>query len=176
MKTYRVMVLTLIALLALASAAAAQVGGSVTTRLRAFEEVPALSTPGGGNFNATIAPDGSHMTYEMNYLNLEGNVTQSHIHIAQPGVNGGIMVFLCSNLGNGPAGTQACPSSPGIISGTIDGTNVIGPNGQGVGAGEMFSLVRAIRAGFAYANLHTDVFPGGEIRGQLRFTPSPIIQ
>jgi hypothetical protein len=28
-------------------------------------------------------------------------------------------------------------------------------------------LVRAIRAGYAYANLHTTRFPSGEIRGQI---------
>ena len=44
---------------------------------------------------------------------------------------------------------------------------------QGIAAGEFFSLVRALRAGFAYANVHTDVFPGGEIRGQLQFKPEP---
>jgi hypothetical protein len=36
-------------------------------------------------------------------------VTQAHIHFGPGRVNGGIMVFLCSNLGNGPEGTQPCP-------------------------------------------------------------------
>ena len=33
-------------------------------------------------------------------------------------VNGGISVFLCTNLGNGPAGTQACPQE-GTVTGTF---------------------------------------------------------
>jgi len=148
-------------------------GGSVTTRLRAFDEVPALSTPGGAHFEATLNEDGTELSYTMNYFNIEGSVTQSHIHIGQKGVNGGIMVFLCSNLGNGPAGTQSCPAHSGTISGTLQASNIIGPTAQGIGAGEFFSFTRALRAEVAHVNIHTDLFPGGEIRGQVRFTPAP---
>jgi hypothetical protein len=167
------MMLVLTVLVALAAAPALAQGGTAVTRLRAFEEVPALSTPGGGFFNATISEDGSEMTYELSYFNVEGVVTQAHLHFGQRGVNGGIMVFLCSNLGNGPAGTQACPADPGAISGTIHAADVVGSAGsQGVAAGELFSVLRGIRGGVVYANVHTDRFPGGEIRGQVIFTPS----
>jgi CHRD domain len=151
-----------------------QVGGTAATRLRSFDEVPALSGFGTGHFRSTIADDGSSMTWELEYsANLRGTITQAHIHLAQKGVNGGIMVFLCSNLGNGPAGTQPCPAKPATISGTLTAANVVsGANAQGVAPGEFNEVLRAIRAGFAYANVHTDLFPGGEIRGQLKFTPS----
>ncbi len=75
-------------------------------------------------------------------------------------------MFLCTNLGNGPVGTQACPPS-GTVTGTIRPVDVIGPAGQGIAAGEFDELVAAIRAGATYANVHTDLRPGGEIRGQL---------
>lgn len=143
---------------------------SAIARLRAFEEVPAISSPGGGRFEATIEDD--QITYELNYFNLRGTVSQAHIHMAQRGVNGAIVIFLCSNLGNGPAGTQPCPSSPGHISGTIHTSDVIGGNSQtaqGISAGEFSEVLRAIRAGVAYVNVHSDLFPGGEIRGQLLF-------
>ena len=82
-------------------------------------------------------------------------------------MNGGISVFLCSNLGNGPAGTQACPPS-GTVTGTIRPVDVIGPRRRkGSRAGEFAELVKALRAGVAYANVHSSVWPGGEIRGQL---------
>jgi CHRD domain-containing protein len=142
-------------------------------RLRAFEEVPALSTPGGGQFTATISADESEITYELHYFNLRGHVTQSHIHLGQRGVNGGITIFLCSNLGNGPVGTQTCPASPATITGTIHASDVTaGAAAQGLAAGQLPSILRAIRAGVAYANLHTDLFPGGEIRGQIIFIPA----
>jgi hypothetical protein len=153
----------------MAHAAMAQSGEAIA-RLRGFEEVPALTTGAGAHFHADITED--TITYEMDYTAFRGNVTQSHIHFAQRGVNGGIVVFLCSNLGNGPAGTQACPAGPATISGTIHASDIIGAASQGLGAGDFAALTRAIRAGNAYANIHSTVFPGGEARGQLIFTPS----
>ena len=43
----------------------------------------------------------------------------------------------------------------------------MGPTAQGFAAGDLTSIVKAIQAGVTYANMHTSVFPGGEIRGQL---------
>lgn len=146
-------------------------GGSAIARLRSFEEVPSTSTPGGGVFTATISDDDTEMEYELTYFNIEGNVTQSHLHYGQRGVNGGITIFLCSNLGNGPAGTQACPAKSGTISGTISAANVLAINGQSLGAGELSSVLRGIRGGVVYVNVHTDQLPGGSIRGQLLFRP-----
>jgi hypothetical protein len=54
-----------------------------------------------------------------------------------------------------PPGTQACPSP----SGTITAADVVGPTAQGVAPGEFDELVRAIRAGAAYANVHSTLFP-----------------
>jgi hypothetical protein len=44
----------------------------------------------------------------------------------------------------------------------------VGPTGQGIAAGEFAELVRAIKAGRTYVNVHTTKYPGGEIRGQIR--------
>lgn len=135
-------------------------------RLSGFQEVLPLSTTGSGKFEATLSP--SSFTYELSYSGLDGSVTQSHIHFGQKGVNGGISVFLCSNLGNGPAGTQACPTPGGTISGTVTAANVIGPTGQNISAGQFDALIRAMRSGTTYANVHSTKFPGGEIRGQIK--------
>jgi CHRD domain len=151
-------------------------GGHAT--LRPFDEVPALSTNGTGKFNLHLSAGGTAFTYHLEYSGLQGQVTQAHLHYGQKGVNGGIMIFLCSNLGNGPAGTQACPTGSGSIDGTISADAVIGPAAQGVGAGELAEVLRGMRAGVVYVNVHSDLFPGGEIRGQLQFksagpTPTP---
>jgi hypothetical protein len=138
------------------------------TSLHGYEEVPVVSTTGNGQFRATVTPAGDGFAYRLSYAALEGNVLQAHIHLGQPAVNGGISVFLCSNLGNGPAGTQACPPPPATITGTIDAGDVIGPAGQGIAPGELAELLRAMRAGVTYANVHSSLFPGGEIRGQIR--------
>ena len=164
-----VKVLALIALFtALALPAWAQ-GGAAATQLQGFEEVPAIATPATGRFTAQINQAASSISYELSYADLQGSITQAHIHFAQEGVNGGIVIFLCSNLGNGPAGTQACPPSPGSISGTATAADVLGVAAQGISAGQMHKVLRAIRSGIAYVNVHTNLFPGGEIRGQLSF-------
>jgi CHRD domain len=138
------------------------------TRLTGFQEVPAVSTEASGKFKAHVRASGEEIRYELSYADLTGAVQQAHIHLGQRAVNGGISVFLCSNLGNGPAGTQACPPAPATISGTIGPADVVGPEDQGIAPMEFGELVRAIRAGVTYVNVHSETFPGGEVRGQLK--------
>jgi len=140
----------------------------LTTLLRGFEEVPSLANFARGRFHAILNEELTEVTYTLNYRNVEGTVTQAHIHLAQPGVNGGIMVFLCSNLGNGPAGTQACPADPATISGAITAADVLAINGQDLEPGNFREFQNALRQGFAYANVHSTLWPGGEFRGQIR--------
>ena len=163
--------LTMCALAAVATAAVADDRHNITryaTNLETYQEVPALSTPASGRFRAVLNERDQTIEYELSYTGLSSAVAQAHIHFGQRGVNGGIMVFLCTNAGNGPAGTQACPGpTQGSISGTLAPADVIGPAGQGIAAGEFAELVAALRRGVAYANVHTANFPAGEIRGQV---------
>jgi hypothetical protein len=131
-------------------------------------EVPAVSSPSAGKFTAEIDTAADEITYELTFSGLQANVTQSHIHFAQPNVNGAIVVWLCGTATNpGPAGTQTCPQS-GTITGTIHGADIQTVASQGIATGEFDELVAAIRNGLAYANVHTAQSPGGEIRGQIR--------
>jgi hypothetical protein len=147
--------------------ALAQGGSDFKERLTGYQEVPALSTSGHGTFRASIRSHGSAINYRLTYAGLEAKPQQAHIHLGQRGVSAGVIVFLCSNLGNGPAGTQPCPDAPATVTGTLRPADVIGPSAQGIDPGEFGELVRAIRAGATYANVHTEKYPGGEIRAQL---------
>jgi hypothetical protein len=148
-------------------AAAGIGGGQIRERLSGYEEVPAVSTDASGRFEARIGRFDDRIDYTLSYDGLTGDVLQSHIHFGQRSVNGGVSTFLCTNLGNGPAGTPACPPGPATVTGTVVPAGVVGPAGQGIAAGEFDELVAAIRAGVAYANVHSSTFPGGEIRAQL---------
>jgi CHRD domain-containing protein len=137
-------------------------------QLSGFNEVPlALSTPATAQFRAVINDRAQEISYRLSYADFPTAVTQSHVHFGSPAQSGGVSFFLCSNLGNGPAGTQACPAAPATITGTIKPADVIGPTGQGIAPGEFAEIVKAIRAGATYVNIHTVAFPAGEGRSQL---------
>jgi hypothetical protein len=155
--------------LAVAGTAAVAGGGKeIREHLTGYQEDPlTLSTTGHGSFHAKVHRSGRELSYRLRYADLEGKVLQAHIHFGGRHQSGGIIVFLCSNLGNGPAGTPACPASPGAVTGSLDAADVVGPAGQGIAPGEFAELIGAIRAGVTYANVHTDKYQGGEIRAQL---------
>ncbi|MGH3104643.1 MAG: CHRD domain-containing protein [Gaiellaceae bacterium] len=134
-------------------------------QLVGYQENPDISTVALGNFEARIDDDAQTITFELSYSGLEGTVQQAHIHFGKRAVNGGVSVFLCTNVG-GPAGIPACPQS-GTVTGERGAVDVIGPTGQGIEAGAFGEIVTAIRAGHAYVNVHTTKWPGGEIRAQL---------
>jgi hypothetical protein len=134
--------------------------------LQGYNEVPAVSSLGSGSFLASIDDDAQTITYELSYGGLNSTAMAAHIHLGQANVNGGVSVFLCGGGDKPP-----CPAGTGgteTVSGVIDAADVIGPTGQGIAAGEFDELVRAIRAGVTYANVHTMTQPGGEIRDQLK--------
>ena len=138
--------------------------------LDGYQEVPPLSTTGRGLVTLHVSPDGQSLGYALRYSDLVGDVLQAHIHFGRPAINGGIMVFLCTNLGNGPAGTPACPGPhDGEVSGTLDAADVVGgASGQGIAAGEFAEVLATLRNRAAYANVHSMLYQAGEIRGNIR--------
>src|SRR4026209_1020576 len=146
-------------------------GHTLRERLTGYQEVPALSTPGVGHFRASINKAANEISYRLTYTGLETAATQSHIHFENRTNNGPIVVFLCSNLGNGPAGTQACPANGGTISGTFDADDVLTAGTSGIAAGEFDELLAAMRAGATYVNVLTTGRPTGEIRSQIDLNP-----
>ncbi len=165
------LVLALVAVMVAVVGAAAAMGAPLTAdeeerefnaRLEGFQETPAISTTGNGRFKAKLT-NATTLEFELSFANLEGgNVLFAHIHLGQRSVAGGVSAFLCGG------GTKpACPAS-GTVKGTITPADIIGPTGQGISAGEFEELVRAMREGVTYANVHTVKFPTGEVRGQIR--------
>jgi len=168
------MSIAVIALVSASTVIGAQGFKRISEFLTGYEEVPSVSTTATGTFNARISNDESRIDWELSYSDLEGTIQQAHIHIGNTGVNGGITVFLCTNLGNGPAGIQPCPAPPATISGTILAADVSpdipatqAARNQGLNTGEIDELIKAIRAGATYVNVHSTMWPGGEIRSQI---------
>jgi hypothetical protein len=141
-------------------------GATVHASLDGIQEVPSLFTSGHGSFRARIDERAGTITYELTYQDLRAPVTQAHLHFGEQHTNGGVIAFLCTNVG-GPPGTQACPPAPAEITGVITAADVIGPEGQGLAAGDFSALLDALRAGAVYVNVHSELFLPGEIRGQI---------
>ncbi len=136
----------------------------VKATLIGFQETPlTLSTPGSGRFTAKIDDDAQTIDYKLSFEGLEAPAIAAHIHLGAPATTGGVIAFLCSG-GNKPV----CPPAGGTVEGTITPSDVIGPAGQGIAPGEFAEVLRAIRNGAVYANVHSTLRPGGEIRGRLR--------
>jgi hypothetical protein len=136
--------------------------------LRGFKEVPAVSTPATGAVLLHVNDDET-INWQVAYRGTIGAVGAVALHFAQEGANGGVVAVLCSNLDGAPAGVLPCPPAPATLSGVIAASDVVGGAAeQGIGAGELREVVRALLHGAIYVNVHTEVFPRGEIRGQFR--------
>jgi hypothetical protein len=152
-------------------------GGNLGTPLSSDEEVmPAgvvNNSRARGNAIFQLNAAGDALDYKLIVANID-NAFMAHIHMAPPGVNGPIVVWLYPS-------TAVSPNPPGggrldgvIATGTIKAADLQGPL-----AGQSLSnLVAAIQAGNTYVNVHTNDgvdpvntgpgdFPGGEIRGQV---------
>jgi len=132
----------------------------------------AILSPGRGNLTLNVAKDNQSVNFKLTYSGFTNDVTQSHIHFGKEHVAGGIMVYFCTNLTTPPPAPpatkpQPCPLTDGTVSGTLTPSDVIGPTGQNVKAGDFTALLAALKSNTAYGNIHTTAFPSGEIRGQI---------
>lgn len=141
---------------------------SFTAALSGSQEVPALDTPAGGQASFELNAAETELKFKLSVANIT-NVVAGHIHIGQAGANGPVVAFLYGDVP--PAGG---PIEGTIAEGTITKDNLVGPL-RGM---EFSELVKALREGGVYANVHTNDgvaptntgpgdFPGGEVRGQV---------
>ena len=138
--------------------------------MNGYEENLDVSTVASGSFSARLSKDGESIHYVLSYSGLEGTVTQSHVHFGKTALNGGISFWLCETATNPSpsASTPTCPAAPGgTVEGDITSAEVIGPLAQGIEVGNLGEILAAMRAGHAYANVHSTKWPGGEIRAQI---------
>jgi hypothetical protein len=136
-------------------------GDHFRTHPTGSEEVPANASLAQGQAMFQLSGDGATLSYKLIVANIE-NVTQSHIHLAPAGSNGGIVVWLYPSA---PPSRLIPGRSQGVLAeGEITSANLVGAlAGQSLEA-----LLGHLRAGNAYVNVHTSQFPPGEVRGQIR--------
>ena len=145
-----------------------------TTTLSGANEVPPNASPGTGSAVITIDTTTHMMTVNITFGGLSGNTTASHIHCCTlPGANAQVATTTPTFTGF-PSGVQS-----GTYLHTFDLTLAssynpafITSHGGTVTQAEA-DLIAGMLAGQSYLNIHTNLFPGGEIRGQLAPVPEP---
>lgn len=146
-----------------------------STHANGSMEVPARDTQGQAQLILHLAKDGQSIDYKLNASNLV-NVFMGHIHMAPPGSNGPIVVWLYPSTDDEALTPPTGPLDPGTIAeGTITAADLVGP----LAGHPLDDLIDALNGGTAYVNLHTNDgvaptntgpgdFPGGEVRGDIR--------
>jgi hypothetical protein len=128
-----------------------------TAQLSGSNEAPPVAATGaGGDATVTLNLTTRTGTYVVNCYNFPSGVSVSHIHAGGPGVSGPVVVNFSP---------PAPASNDFAFSGTFGASDVIARAPQGVNSWD--DLVQAIMTGHAYVNVHSQVNPSGEIRGQL---------
>jgi hypothetical protein len=147
------------AMLAIAAPAAAQTFTLTANLTGAGESTQTTNGINTGAFgDATIIVDLAARTvnYSVRVFNLPSGVVASHIHVGAAQTAGPVVVNFAPPV---PA------SNDFSFSGTVQDTAFLLRPDQGIrSADDMF---QAILGGNAYVNVHSQVNPGGEIRGQL---------
>jgi hypothetical protein len=136
--------------------------------LNGYQEVNSISTTGWGELRMELVePEKLH--FVLNYGGLEGTTTTAaHVHFAQRSVNGAVVFFFCG----GGTKPDPCPAGGGIVEGDVTPADIVGlapgaAGERGIANGEFAEVLRAMQAGHSYANVHTNRWGGGEIRGQV---------
>jgi len=138
-------------------------GNKFKAKLIGFRETPSILSNGTGTFIASLDRGGTSISYTERFSGLSSSVTVSHIHFAEPGVAGMFFVFLCGGGSKPP-----CPAAGGTVTGTITAADVLAVPEQGITGGDFSDLLRILKSGNAYVNVHTVNHLGGEIRGQVK--------
>lgn len=119
-------------------------------------EVPPVNANGTGNATVTIADNESSISWDISYSGLTGDAAAGHIHFGAADVAGPVMIPFATVTNSGSTGSFASGDYAG---------------GAGLPA-DWAGVLKAIRDGDAYVNIHTAANPPGEIRGQLKASAS----
>ncbi len=124
------------------------------------QEVPPNESIAQGQAIFRLSKDGTELSYKLIVANLE-DLHMAHIHLAPAGSNGGVVVWLY------PSAPPAV-MLPGTTNGVLAEGVITAANLRGTLLNQPLSaLIDAMSAGNAYVNVHTMIYPGGEIRGQI---------
>lgn len=166
--------LTLIATLSLAVAPAANAAIiNFDVELLGSNEDPPNASPGNGTGHIVIDTDAMTMTIDVDFMDLLANTSAAHIHCCTPAGNVGVATQVPSFMGF-PLGVTSGSYFQVfdlLALSTYSPAFVAAHGGTAQSAFDF--LFAGMQAGESYFNIHTTMFPGGEIRGTLIQVPEP---
>ena len=139
----------------------AQEGQSFSATLSGKDEVPPTESNSTGTAKFQVNENNSQVSYWVNITGIK-KVNQAHIHNGTSGENGDIVATL--SKGKSAKGNDSPPQIG--FAGKITKDDLQGP----LKGKEISDLVTLMSDGGAYANVHTDKYPKGAIRGQIAST------
>lgn len=132
------------------------------TVLTGAQEVPAADTPAIGKAKVKFDHGYTQVEVSIEVKDLVGSLSGAHFHCARPSANGPVVLGLISP---GPLSFDGKKIRGTLTNADFSGNDCVPSTGRPIT--NVAALAFAIRDGLIYLNLHTDAFPGGEVRGQL---------
>ena len=143
---------TPIAALLVAAVAAAPASATLyqfTASLDGAQETPPVATPATGSATVSFDDSTNLLSWTISFSGLLGTMTNSHFHGPAPvGVPAGVRVGI--------------PFTAGVQADTLIGSATISN-----------AFATELLNGLWYINIHSNLYPGGEIRGQVNLVPEP---
>lgn len=138
------------------------------TTLSGANENPPNASSGSGS--ATVIIDGTMLSVDLNFAGLSAPASAGHIHCcAGTDGNAGVAVDFADIPES--VGTTYSQTFD-LLDAGVYGSAFLTSHG-GSAAAAMTAFLDGLFAGLAYVNVHNEIFPAGEIRGQLAQVPEP---
>ena len=169
----KVLFLSFVLCLTSLSASAAVITWQAT--LSGGQEIPPTSSTATGSGTVTFDDATNVLSVNLNWAGLTGPGVQAHIHccVGTPPGNAGIALDLWLIGSPQPATGTYSASHDLDLGNPFRAAFTTANGGTTLGAFAALSAAMTANQGRAYFNIHTDAFPGGEIRGNLSLVPEP---
>src|SRR5258706_9362518 len=134
-------------------------GGQFKASLSGYQEIPTLSTASSGDISVKLSSDQKTLTVTLTFTKLEGIAQSAGLYFGATATSGNIVARICG------APKPSCPATAdGTVTATVVASDVLADTAQGIAAGDLAALIRALDNGVVYANVITSKYASGEIR------------
>jgi hypothetical protein len=133
-------------------------------KLKGKNEVPPVDSDAFGVAKFMTNESRTKIKFFLEVKNIRDFV-QAHIHFGEKDENGPVLAFLFGNDVATLSEQEGISTCEGVVMGVIEDKDIL-ENPTKVDS--VRKLIKAMKAGKTYVNVHTEQNPSGEIRGQIK--------